>query len=618
MKLLRLRPRRPLPKKPPRRPEVEQLEDRAVPASLSYSSFLPSAVYGTAVDSAGNVYLAGGSWVAKVDATGSTLDYMVSVGDNCTSIAVDAAGDAYVTGTGLAVPTTPNAIASSGRSFIAELGSTGSILYATDLPGALFGYSGVTYGDPGAIAVDGSGNIYVAGGALAGLPVTAGAYQTAYRGGGTFSNAFFAKINPSLSGSASLVYASYLGGSGSVGDAATGIALDASGNAYVTGYTDSTDFPTSAGAFHRTFGGGEFDAFVAKFNPSLSGPASLVYSTYLGGSGSDGYVSDNPSVIDNNQIDGGIAVDSAGNAYVTSATTSTNFPTTRGAYQATSGMKSKSGGARPSDVFVTKLNATGTGLLYSTYLGSGGTTESGGASIAVDASGDAELTGWTNSTTFPTQNPLQADNGGSFDAFVTAFNPSGSGLLFSSYFGGSGTDYGYGIALDSAGNAYVGGNTSSPNFPTTAGAYQTTYQSNPNGDGFVLKIDPPADAPTASPAAAQAPSGGTSPVDGNGSPASLGTPDTALPVPALDADSLGLAWWLTPAPLPSAPSAGPTESLAPSDHSSTPAPTAGRLTQPGPVDLVASAHAPAAVDALFADLGSGLPLGDPVSGPSQA
>jgi hypothetical protein len=300
------------------------------------------------------------------------------------------------------------------------------------------------------------------------------------------------------------VYASYLGGSQGA-DAATAIAVDGSGNAYLEGYAYSVDFPTTNGAFQQALPhvATEVDAFVAKFNPALSGAASLVYSTLLGGTTTatgvypygSGYVPDINLGAGTPQIAGGIAVDSSGDAYVTSATTQTNFPTTPGAYQT----KSNIVGANPtttvveSDVFVTKLNASGSALVYSTYLGGGGSkktggTRSGGASIAVDANGDAHVTGWTNSTTFPTVNALQTKNGGGFDAFVTVLNPTGSGLLFSGFFGGGGNDYGYGIALDSAGNAYVGGQTGSSNFPTTVGAYQTTP-----GSGFALKIDPPAD-----------------------------------------------------------------------------------------------------------------------------
>jgi hypothetical protein len=226
--------------------------------------------------------------------------------------------------------------------------------------------------------------------------------------------------------------------------------------------------------------------FVAKFNPALSGAASLVYSTFLGGSGHTGYVSTG-GAINNAQTNGGIAVDSAGNAYVTGSTTSVDFPTTAGAFQVNSSF-GKTGNVvgGPANAFVTKLNATGTALVYSTYLGGGKTASSGGTGIALDANGDAYLTGWTNSTSFPTMNPLQAANGGGYDAFVTALNPSGSSLLFSSYLGGSADDFGYGgVGLDSQGNVYVGGQAGSSNFPKTAGAYQTTP-----GGGFVSKITP--------------------------------------------------------------------------------------------------------------------------------
>jgi hypothetical protein len=515
-----------------RRPFLEVLEDRTVPASLSYSSFLHGTVYATAVDSAGDVYVtgqtdsslpttagafqtsgSGGAFVAKLNPTGTALIYATYLGNGGyggTGIAVDAAGNAYVIAEGGTIPTTANAIASSPNSsnttdFVAELNPTGSALnYATYLPGTIDGNDGYAYSLAGALALDGSGNIHLAGAAEAGLPVTVGAFQSTDLANGGVSNSFFMKIDPALSGAASVVYASYLGGS--FMDAATGIAVDGSGNAYLEGYTASYNFPTTSGAFQRTdhLNGTQTAVFVAKFNPSLSGAASLVYSTLLGGTTTargvfnwgSGWAPNYPGWGPNDflaEIPGGIAVDSSGDAYVTSATTQTDFPTTRGAYQTTSNIQASKTAVTESDVFVTKLNATGSALVYSTYLGGGskqtGGTQSGGASIAVDASGDAHVTGWTNSTTFPTVNALQTKNGGGFDAFVTVLNPTGSGLLFSSYFGGAGNDYGYGIALDSAGNAYVGGQTGSSNFPTTAGAYQTAP-----GSGFALKIDPPADA----------------------------------------------------------------------------------------------------------------------------
>jgi hypothetical protein len=467
------------------------------------------------VDSAADVYVTGntgsglpttpgafettgsGAFAAKFSPTGALI-YATYLGNGAgagTGIAADSFGDACVIGTNPNVPATPNAIAASwsvsSQDFIAELNPTGSrLVYSTYIPGTI-NYS-YTLGYSGAIAVDGSGNLYVAGSAGAGFPVTASAFQTAYLGGSQGSDPFFIKINPALSGTTSVVYASYLGGSSGV-DQGSGIALDGAGNAYLTGFTSSANFPTTSGAFQRTYGGGGEDAFVAKFNPALSGTASLVYSTYLGGSGADGYVSSGTATIDVQQSSGGIMVDSAGNAYITGSTASINFPTTPGVFQPRSSFRNNGTVVGdPSDVFVTKLNAKGAALVYSTYIDGGrthgGGTRSGGAAIAVDSQGDAELTGWTNSTTFPTRNPLQAMNAGGYDAFMTTLNPSCSGLLFSTYLGGTRDDDGFGIALDSAGNAYVGGQTWSSNFPTTPGAYQTTP-----GSGFVLKIDPPAD-----------------------------------------------------------------------------------------------------------------------------
>src|SRR2546426_7315233 len=260
-----------------------------------------------------------------------------------------------------------------------------------------------------------------------------------------------------------LAYSTYLGGSG--GDQGFGVAVDAVGNAYVTGFAGSSDFPTTAGAFQTAFGGGEADAFVTKLNPTGS---ALVYSTYLGGDGFDqGH---------------GIAVDATGNAYVTGHTFSTNFPTTTGTVQpGFSGVSPIIG-----DAFVTKLNATGSALVYSTYLGGG--DDDDGFGMAVDATGNAYVTGQTLSTNFPTTaGTVQPGFAGTIDAFMTKLNPTGSGLVYSTYLGGDSDDLGNGIAVDATGNAYVTGLTFSTNFPTTPGAFQTTPEV--ASDAFVVKLN---------------------------------------------------------------------------------------------------------------------------------
>ena len=258
-----------------------------------------------------------------------------------------------------------------------------------------------------------------------------------------------------------LVYSRLLGGSSD--DRGESISVDGSGNAYLTGLTLSTDFPTTAGAFEETFNGGSADAFVTKLDAS---GAALVYSTYLGGSGQDwGH---------------GIALDGSGNAYLTGMTDSTDFPTTAGAFD-----ESFNGGSN--DVFVTKLAADGTALLYSSYLGGDGDDQ--GYVIAVDGAGNAHLTGLTGSTTdFPTTaGAFDETYNGGYDAFVTKLNASGAALVYSTYLGGSGFDFGYGIAVDSGGSAYVTGYTGSTDFPTTAGAFDETY--NGGLDAFVTKLD---------------------------------------------------------------------------------------------------------------------------------
>jgi hypothetical protein len=227
-------------------------------------------------------------------------------------------------------------------------------------------------------------------------------------------DAFVAKLNPT--GSA-LVYSTYLGGGGQ--DAGLGIAVDTSGNAYMTGSTSSTDFPTVHPLQPAI--GSTANAFVAKLNPAGS---ALVYSTYLGGSSSDGGQ--------------GIAVDTSGNAYVTGTAVSTDFPTVNPLQPASGG-----GGA---DAFVAKLNPAGSALVYSTYLG--GSSIDKGTAIAVDASGNAYITGSTFSTDFPTVSPLQPAAGGDGDAYVSKLNPTGSALVYSTYLGASEGDQGFGIAVD--------------------------------------------------------------------------------------------------------------------------------------------------------------------------
>jgi hypothetical protein len=308
--------------------------------------------------------------------------------------------------------------------------------------------------------VDGSGNAYVTGTTVStDFPTTPGAYQTTNPG---TTEAFVAKVKATGS---SLVYATYLGG-GDFGARGSSIAVDGSDNVYVAGVTASTNFAT-AGAY-QTVNAGASDAFVAKLNADGS---ARVYATYLGGSGDDRGT--------------GIAVDGSGNAYVTGLTASSNFPTLN-AYQP--------GYGGNGDIFVTKFSASGSDLLYSTYLvgntGQDVWPDNGGA-IAVDGSGSIYVTGFTFANNFPTLHAFQPTYGGSGDAFVAKIDPSQSGtasLVYSSYLGGSQGDQGYGIAVDALGNAYLTGETASTDF-TTKNAFQARFGGPKHtSDAFVTKI----------------------------------------------------------------------------------------------------------------------------------
>jgi len=263
-----------------------------------------------------------------------------------------------------------------------------------------------------------------------------------------------------------LVYSTYLGGS--YQEEALGIAVDASGNTYIAGTTSSADFPITAGSYQTAQkSAGHTQAFVTKLN---STGTALVYSTYLGGSTDDDRAN-------------AIAVSAAGKAYITGFANSSDFPTTAGAFQA----------ARLNEgsmAFITEFNSTGTALVYSTYLGGTFGAEQG-SGIALDGSGDAFVTGVTEATDFPvTQGAFSTTLPGHRAGFVTKLNPAGSALVYSTYLGGTGYDEGVAIAVDGAGNAYVGGSAGSDDFPVTAGAFQQTKLAVNHGTGFVTKLNP--------------------------------------------------------------------------------------------------------------------------------
>ena len=224
-------------------------------------------------------------------------------------------------------------------------------------------------------------------------------------------------------------------------------ALDSAGDIFIAGSTSSSNFPVSSGAYRSTYSGGSFAAFVTSFNAS----GGLLYSTYLGGSNEDQAYA--------------IAVDSRGDAYVAGETLSTDFPNSPGAIQAAE--------RGTYDGFVASLNPSGTALIYSTFLG--GTADDYACGVAVDSSGNAYVTGYTGSTNFPhTSGVLQPENAGGYDAFVTKIAPSGTALVYSTFLGGSGDDYALPIAVDSGGNVYITGDTTSTNFPVTANAAQSS------------------------------------------------------------------------------------------------------------------------------------------------
>lgn len=450
------------------------------PASLPNieGGYLTDSVNGIAVDRQGYVYLTGDTFspdfpkglviptggmlggarrrlfVAKLSPDGSRFLYVkVIEGGSGKAIAVDATGNAYVAGTanpgyGRLGPEVPVSLRAgplgAEDAFALKLDPSGSrVLYTAYLGGSYA--NGVN-----ALALDGAGNVYVAGTTWSrDYPFTPGAFQSVSTCDKTTPCGFVSKLNAS---GTTLVYSARLGGS-SV-NLASSIAVDASGAVYVTGSTSSLDFPVTAGAFQRQHSGSSagypYDAFVTKLNPSGT---AAVYSTYLGGSLEDWAT--------------GVIVDASGNAYVAGTTRSDDFPVTPQAFQKTTHPNLET-------AFVAKLNATGTALVYSTFLGSTLFGNTRANAIALDAQGSAYITGSTYgglpvwrafqpsfyggtcasysvSGTFPTGFWACSD------AFVAALNASGSGLLYSTYLNGYLNDSGLAIAVDSQGNTYAAG-----------------------------------------------------------------------------------------------------------------------------------------------------------------
>jgi uncharacterized repeat protein (TIGR01451 family) len=389
--------------------------------------------------------------------------------DEIDGIALDSSGNVYVVGstTSVDLPVTAQAFQKTisgavDHVFIAKLNPSGTqILYLTYLGGSKADHAN-------GIAVDAAGNAYVVGTTeSADFPVTSGALQTRFRGGDFFGDGFVAKLDPAGS---TLLYSTYLGGSSD--DEAVAIAVDGFGSAYVAGATRSRDFPVTTGSFQTTFAGGASnvsgaggDGFVVKLNAAGS---SLSFGTYIGGGSEDGVQA--------------IALDGSANAVVAGRTSSSDFPVTAGAAQTAYG-GSGSLGAVGGDTFVAKLNAGGNRLVFSTFLGGSG--DDGPGNVEIDSAGNIYVQGGTNSSNFPTAHALQASLLGKNNAFLAKLDATGTTLLYSTYLGGNGTDFSVGTA-DAMGFVYLTGQTDSTTFPLV-GAFQPYFGAT---DSWVAKVDP--------------------------------------------------------------------------------------------------------------------------------
>jgi Abnormal spindle-like microcephaly-assoc'd, ASPM-SPD-2-Hydin/Beta-propeller repeat len=477
---------------------------------VGYATYLSGSTSATtssaiAIDSTNNAYIVGATgatdfpttagafqrtrtgvtanaFVTKLNSAGSALVYSTYLGgsgasgkfDNATGVAVDSAGDVYVTGS---TPSTDFPITAASafqvvnngtpsNGFFTKLDPTGAtLLYSTFLGGS-------GNDSAAAIAVDSNGNAYITGQSTStNFPVTpATAIQTAGQASGL---AFIARINPTLSGTGSLVYSTLLGGTST--NQGTGIAVDASFSAYITGQTTSTDFPVTTSAFQSTLKGTAGNAFVSRVDTTTAN--NLLYSTYLGGSATSSGSGDFGTAI---------AIGPTSNVFVTGNTTATDFPVTTGVFQSTLRNTTKT-------TFVARLDTTksnAASLVYATYLG--GSSQDSAAAIAADVSGNAYVAGSTQSSDFPviagapqfTRITPNRDLG-----YLSVLNSTGSALSFSTYFGGTSGDAVTGIGLDGVAppNIYIAGVTASSDFPVTTGAFQTDFKT---GAAFVARLTP--------------------------------------------------------------------------------------------------------------------------------
>ena len=414
----------------------------------------------------------GDIFVSKLDPTGSNLIYSTFIGgsvddpegmEGADGIAVDVWGNVFLTGWTSATdfPITPTAFDSSFNgggheyfidAFVTKLDASGSsLLYSTYLGGSMDEWGN-------GLTIDEEGHAYIVGVTYSeNFPTTSGVYDRSHNGG--IADAFVTKMD--LTGS-SLLYSTFVGGD--QWEEGSSIVIDGEGNVYISGYTESLDFPVTLGAFDTSYNDNQ-DGYVCKLDPTGS---TLLFSTFLGGNSEDSCDSDGGD---------GMILDRLGNIYVVGETESADFPTTSEAYDRTHNGRW--------DTFVAALNSTGSRLLYSTFLG--GSKNEAGNGIVMDSSGGISIVGDTDSTDFPvTANALYEFLNGRQDVFVARFVASISSLSFSTFLGGSEDDESDGIALDDSGGVYVTGWTKSSNFPTTPNAYDRSF--NGAQDVYVTKI----------------------------------------------------------------------------------------------------------------------------------